>query len=280
VLATHTPLMGNAGLIGATLFQTKLALYTSYVIGGRIEKGRIPDALFWDTADPYHYLRLEPRRDHDVVIFGGEDHKTGQAADTNACFDRLERTLLSMAGDIDITHRWSGQVVETPDGLPYIGETAGKQFAGTGYSGNGITFGTLTGMMAADRAAGRANPWSDLFDPSRKKVFGGLWDYVKENKDYAYYLVRDRFAGAEGRSLREVPRGTGKVLNLDGQKVAVYRDQRGATTKRSAVCTHMACLVDWNEAERTWDCPCHGSRFKPDGAVIAGPAEAPLKPIE
>jgi glycine/D-amino acid oxidase-like deaminating enzyme/nitrite reductase/ring-hydroxylating ferredoxin subunit len=280
VLATHTPLVGNAGIVGATLFQTKLALYTSYVVAARVEKGRIPDALFWDTADPYHYIRIEPQRAHDLVIFGGEDHKTGQASDTNACYDRLERTLASVVGDVEVTHRWSGQVIETPDGLPYIGETAPRQFAGTGYSGNGLTFGTLTAMMAADRIAGRTNPWSALFDPSRTSVRGGAWDYVKENKDYPYYLIRDRFAGAEGKTARAVPRRAGKVIDLDGQKVAVYRDARGHLTKRSAVCTHMGCLVGWNEAERTWDCPCHGSRFTPTGEVIAGPAEAPLGEIE
>jgi glycine/D-amino acid oxidase-like deaminating enzyme/nitrite reductase/ring-hydroxylating ferredoxin subunit len=278
VLATHTPLVGNAGLIGAALFQTKLALYTSYVIAGRVAKDHFPDALFWDTGDPYHYLRLEPHRDFDVVIFGGEDHKTGQATDTNVCFERLERTLRSMNGDIDITHRWSGQVIETPDGLPYIGETADRQFAGTGFSGNGLTFGTLTGMMAADRVIGRKNPWSELFDPSRKKIIGAAWDYLRENKDYPYYMIRDRFAGA--RSTRALPRGAGRVVKRDGQQVAVYRDENGGTVMRSAICTHLGCTVDWNEAERTWDCPCHGSRFKPDGSVIAGPAESPLPKID
>jgi glycine/D-amino acid oxidase-like deaminating enzyme/nitrite reductase/ring-hydroxylating ferredoxin subunit len=280
VVATHTPLAGNSGMLGATLFQTKQALYTSYVVAGRVEKGRVPDALFWDTADPYHYLRIEPHRGHDLVIFGGEDHKTGQTADTSACFDRLERTLVSMVGDVEVTHRWSGQVIETPDGLPYIGETAARQFAGTGFSGNGMTFGTLTGMMAADRVAGRTNPWSELFDPSRKKILDAAWDYIKENKDYPYYLIRDRFAGAEARSIRDVPRGAGRIVEVKGQKAAVYRDPRGHVTTRSAVCTHMGCLVDWNDAEGTWDCPCHGSRFKVDGAVIAGPAESPLGTIE
>jgi glycine/D-amino acid oxidase-like deaminating enzyme/nitrite reductase/ring-hydroxylating ferredoxin subunit len=279
VLATHTPLMGNTGLLSATLFQTKLSLYTSYAVSGLVKKGRIPDALFWDTADPYHYLRIEPHRAHDVVIFGGEDHKTGQAADTSERFARLEQKLAALAGDVEISHRWSGQVIETADGLPYIGETAAHQFAGSGYSGNGMTFGTLGGMMVADRVAGRANPWSTLFDPSRKSL-GGLWDYVKENKDYPYYLVRDRFAGTEGKSLRSVPRGSGKVLDVNGQAVAVYRDERGRVTQKSAACTHMGCLVDWNDAEHTWDCPCHGSRFKPDGAVIAGPAESPLPEIK
>ena len=276
VLATHTPLMGITNLASATLLQTKLALYTSYAIAGRVKPGTVPDALFWENADPYHYVRLERDEAHEIVIFGGEDHKTGQAADTSACFNRLERTLMSMLDGVKVTHRWSGQVIETPDGLPYIGDTAEHQFAGTGFSGNGMTFGTLTGMMAADKIAGRTNPWSELFDPGRKKIRGAAWDYVKENKDYPYYMVRDRFAGAEARSIREVPRGSGKVVEVNGAKLAVYRDERGSVIKRSAICTHMGCVVDWNEAERTWDCPCHGSRFKTDGAVISGPAESPL----
>jgi glycine/D-amino acid oxidase-like deaminating enzyme/nitrite reductase/ring-hydroxylating ferredoxin subunit len=280
VVATHNPLVGNTGVLSATLFQTKLALYTSYAVAGRIEPGRVPDALFWDTLDPYHYLRLEPHRGYDLVIFGGEDHKTGQIDDTSACFERLERTLTSIVGDVEITHRWSGQVIETPDGLPYIGETADHQFAGTGFSGNGMTFGTLTAMMAADRIAGASNPWRELFDVGRKKIVGGAWDYLAENKDYPYYMIRDRFAGSAGRSLREVPRGSGRVLALDGKQVAVYRDEAGATTKRSAICTHMQCTVNWNPAERTWDCPCHGSRFKTDGSVIAGPAESPLERVD
>lgn len=280
VLATHTPLTGTTGMIPAMLFQTKLALYTSYVITARVPRGVVPDALMWDTADPYHYLRLEPRGDHDLIVFGGQDHKTGQAEDTNVCFDRLERTLRSMLNSVEIIHRWSGQVIETTDGLPYVGETADHQFAATGYSGNGMTFGTLAAMMATDYVLGRKNPWTELFEPSRKKLRGALWDYIRENKDYPYYMIRDRFAGAEGRERRSVPRGSGCVLQIDGRKVAVYRHPSGATIERSAICTHMGCTVDWNEAEHTWDCPCHGSRFEPDGKVIAGPAETPLSKLE
>lgn len=280
VLATHAPLVGVRNLAGATLFQTKLALYTSYVVAGLVPRGQVPDALFWDTADPYHYLRIEPKRDGDLVIFGGEDHKTGQVEDTRACYERLESRLSSLVPGVEITHRWSGQVIETHDGLPYIGQTAPHQFTGTGFSGNGMTFGTISAMMAADAILGRENPWTGLFDVDRKNVRAGLWDYIKENTDYPYYLIRDRFAGAEGKSLRAVKRGEGKILDLDGQRVAAFRKPDGATVVRSATCTHMGCVVDWNTAERTWDCPCHGSRFKPTGEVIAGPAESPLAEIE
>jgi glycine/D-amino acid oxidase-like deaminating enzyme len=168
VLAAQTPLRGQSGARGAGSLQTKLARSCSYVVAGRVAKGHVPDALFWDTAAPYHYLRLEPHRDHDLVIFGGEDHAARQANDANACFDRLERTLVSVVGDVRVTHRWSGQVIETADRLPYIGETGERQFTGIGYAGNGMTFGTLAAMMAADRIAGRRNRWGDLFSPDRR----------------------------------------------------------------------------------------------------------------
>jgi len=280
VIATHNPRVGLSGLAGATLFQTKLALYTTYVIAGRAPKGEVPDALWWDTADPYHYLRVEPHRDFDVVVFGGEDHKTGQQDDTEACHGRLENRLRAFVPRIDLTHRWSGQVIETPDGLPYIGRTAEHQYAATGYAGNGLTFGTLAAMMISDAILERSNPWTDLFDPDRKALTHGLWDYLKENVDYPYYMIRDRFAGAEAKSLRAVRRGEGTLIERNGAKVAAYRDRNGAVTLRSATCTHMGCTVGWNAAEQTWDCPCHGSRFQPNGDVIAGPAEAPLSKVD
>jgi glycine/D-amino acid oxidase-like deaminating enzyme/nitrite reductase/ring-hydroxylating ferredoxin subunit len=280
VLATHNPLVGVSGIVGATVFQTKLALYTSYVVAGRVPSGAVPDALFWDTADPYHYLRLDRDRDFDLVIFGGEDHKTGQVATTADCYATLEKKLRSLLGEVEITHHWSGQVIETPDGLPYIGEMTPHQYAGTGFAGNGMTFGTLTAMMVTEAILGRTNPWASLFDPARKAITRGAWQYLKENADYPYYLIRDRFAGAESRSLRAVKRGSGKIVERNGKKVAAYRGDDGATILRSATCTHMGCVVGWNDAERTWDCPCHGSRFKPDGQVLSGPAESPLPPVE
>jgi glycine/D-amino acid oxidase-like deaminating enzyme len=145
VIATHNPLVGFAGMTGATLFQTKLALYTSYVIAGRVARGFMPDALWWDTADPYQFLRVEPHRDYDVVIFGGEDHKTGQQDDTEACYRRLEEHLRAIVPDVEVTHRWSGQVIETPDGLPYIGKSTDHQYSATGHgsrfkpTGDGIS---------------------------------------------------------------------------------------------------------------------------------------------
>jgi Rieske Fe-S protein len=279
VVATHTPLMGKTNMASAIGLQTKLYLYTSYVVGGRLPSGAVPEALYWDTADPYHYLRIDPHRGFDYAIFGGQDHKTGQETDTDKCFAALEKTAKQLMPELEVTHHWSGQVIETNDGLPFIGETSSKQFAATGYAGNGMTFGTLAGMMAHDCATGRRNPWRELFDPGRTKVRGGTWDYIKENADYPYYMVRDRLTGPDAKSLRGVPRGEGRIVELAGKKVAAYRNERGQTTLLSPVCTHMACIVGWNKAESTWDCPCHGSRFTPAGKVLAGPAETPLEPV-
>lgn len=279
VIATHNPVLGTAGATGATIFQTKLALYTTYVVAGRVPRGTVADALFWDTADPYRYLRVEPDGDQDLVIYGGEDHKTGQATDTNVVYGQLEEALRTLIGGIQVSHRWSGQVIETPDGLPYIGRMADHQYAATGFSGNGMTFGTLGAIMITDAILGRPNPWAELFDPGRAAVRRGLWEYIKENKDYPYYLLRGRVAGAEGRSVRAVKRAEGKIIERDGKKLAVSRNNRGALSVLDATCTHMGCIVSWNDAEHTWDCPCHGSRFTTKGKVISGPAESPLEEI-
>jgi glycine/D-amino acid oxidase-like deaminating enzyme len=261
VLATHNPLVGVGSFAGATLFQTKLALYTSYVVSGRVERGRVPDALLWDTNSPYQYMRLDPQRNHDVVIFGGEDHKTGQESDTADCFMRLERALEQRVPGITLSHRWSGQVIETPDGLPYIGPGRTHQYIATGFGGNGMTFGNLSAVIIADAIDGVRNPWAELFDPGRRAIQHAVWDYLKENADYPYYMLRSRFAGAEGKSFRSVKRGEGQVIEDGGKKVAAYRHPDGSLTLRSATCTHMGCVVGWNGSERTWDCPCHGSRF-------------------
>jgi glycine/D-amino acid oxidase-like deaminating enzyme/nitrite reductase/ring-hydroxylating ferredoxin subunit len=278
LIATHVPLQGKSGLLPATVLQSKITPYTSYVVAGWVKRGDVPEGLFWDTGDPYDYLRVDRRHDHDFVIFGGDDHKTGQVEQTTECFSRLESRLKQILPDIGVTHRWSGQVIETNDGLPYIGETSEGQFVATGFAGNGMTFGTLSAMMFADHVAGVANPWKDLFDPGRAKIRGGTWDYLKENASYPYYLIRDRFAGTDGKRLREVKRGSGEVIDVDGQPAAVYRGLDSKIHVRSAVCTHMGCYVHWNDGERTWDCPCHGSRFDKRGEVINGPSNKDLRP--
>ncbi len=280
LIATHVPLQGKTGTLSAGLFQSKIFPYSSYAIGARLKHGTAQEASYWDTGDPYNYLRIDRHPRHDYAIFGGEDHKTGQETDPEACFTRLEEKLTKLLPGAEIDYRWTGQVIETNDGLPYMGETAEKQFVATGFSGNGMTFGTLAAMMALDRVTGHKNPWQDLFDVSRKKIKGGTWDYLKENIDYPYYYLRDRLASAEGNSVDSLKPGEGKILKLDGKRIAAYRNPNGKVTQLSPYCTHMGCLVRWNAADSTWDCPCHGSRFKATGDVLGGPAETPLDKID
>ncbi len=278
-IATHVPLMGLTGTTKAALFQSKLTSYSSYAIGARLPHGTIGDALYRDNSDPYYYLRLDVRPRHDYVIFGGADHKTGQHDDPSTCHAHLEKLLGEILPDARVLDRWSGQVVETFDGLPLIGEIAPNQFIATGFAGNGMTFGVLSAMMAIDHFTGAKNPWSRLYDVGRKKL-SSVWDYLTENLDYPYYYLKDKLGKAEGKSLRAVKRGEGRILSLDGRRVAVYRDNDNKVTQLSPACTHMGCVVRWNNAESTWDCPCHGSRFGATGEVIAGPAEKPLEMAE
>lgn len=277
VIATHVPLQGNRGTFGAALFQTKLASYSTYAVAGRVSSGDVPEFIWSDTAEPFHYLRIDRNADGTVVILGGEDHKTGQVIETGECFSRLETRLSNMFPGVGIFHRWSGQVVETVDGLPYIGGNSEGQFVATGFSGNGMTFGVVAAIMARDHITGQRNGWESTFDPSRVEL-SAVGNYIRENVDFPYHMVRDRM-GIEDGDLKEIGMGQGRVMKVDGETLAVCRDASGDLHKVSAVCPHLGCIVAWNEGELTWDCPCHGSRFAADGTLISGPAEKSLEPV-
>lgn len=277
VMATDVPLIGHSGLISATLLQSQLAAYTSYVVGATLPHHMLSPALLWDTSDPYYFLRIDRHTDHDYIIFGGADHKTGQITDPRTCFDHLESMLGRLLPAATVSHRWSGQVIESADGLPLIGYTHERQFIATGFSGNGITFGTLAAMMARDSAMKQQNPWKALFDVRRHKL-RGTWNYLRENVDYPYYLIKDRIAAGERCSPDDIKAGEGKIIHWNGSRIAAYRDRDGHLTLLSPYCTHLGCIVNWNNVESTWDCPCHGSRFEATGDVLAGPAESAMRP--
>ena len=278
VIATHVPLQGKVGTLAATLFQTKLTSYSSYVLGAKIAPGLLRYSTYWDISEPYYYLRIDPFEGGDYAIFGGRDHKTGQEDDTEKCFQRLTEDFLSFFPEAVIDSYWSGQVVETFDGLPFIGEISPGQFIATGFTGNGMTFGTIAALMARDLFLEKENSWQKLFDVHRKSLKGGLADYLRENKDYPTYFVKDHLIKRNG-NLGIVARGEGKVIHYNGKKVAAYRSDSDKLTLLTAICPHMGCIVHWNPAMKTWDCPCHGSRFSCDGKVIAGPAETDLEKV-
>jgi len=262
VCATNTP------VIDWLVIHSKQAAYRTFAIGARVA-GSIPPGLYWDTADPYHYVRLAG----DVLIAGGEDHKTGQADDGEERLARLESWTRERFPVGAVEFQWSGQVMEPVDGLAYIGRNPGDRghvFVATGDSGHGLTHGTIAGLLITDLILGRPNAWEDLYDPSRKPLKSSL-EYLRENLNVAKQYT-DYATPGEAGSEAEIQPGHGAIVREGLKKFAVYRDEGGTLHRASAVCPHLGCIVHWNSLEGSWDCPCHGSRFGTDGAVLNGPA--------
>ena len=277
VVATNTPVND------LVVVHTKQAPYMTYVIGARVPKNSVTHALYWDTGDPYYYVRLQPviDADHDLLIVGGEDHKTGQADDTEQRHARLEAwTRERFPSMRDVAYRWAGQVMEPVDGLAFIGRNpldADNVYLATGDSGNGMTHGTIAGMLITDLIAGRNNPWEKLYDPGRITL-SASGEYAKEAANVAAQYA-DWVTPGDVAEVGEIPKDSGAVIRRGASKVAVYCDSGGALHERSAVCPHLGCIVGWNPTEKTWDCPCHGSRFDKFGDVVNGPANVGLSKI-
>jgi glycine/D-amino acid oxidase-like deaminating enzyme/nitrite reductase/ring-hydroxylating ferredoxin subunit len=275
VVATNSPVNDRVAI------HTKQAPYVTYVIGMRVPKGSVTRALYWDTPDPYHYVRLQSGRDNDrddILIVGGEDHKTGQAHDGYERFARLEqwtRERWPQVGEVEF--RWSGQVMEPVDGIAFIGRNPLDEdnvFIATGDSGQGMTHGTIAGMLLTDLLQGRKNDWEKLYSPSRITL-RAVGEYAAENINVAEQFA-DYVTAGEIKSVEELKPGAGAIMREGLSKVAVYRDEGGMVHKRSAVCPHLGCVVAWNSTEKTWDCPCHGSKYRADGRVYQGPANSDL----
>jgi len=275
VVATNTPVNDWVTI------HTKQAAYRTYVIGMRVQPGAVTRALFWDTPDPYHYVRLQNAEDHEILIVGGEDHKTGQADDAEVRFSRLQDwTRVRFPAAEGVEFRWSGQVMEPVDSLAFIGRNPGNKniFVVTGDSGNGMTHGTIAGMLITDLVMGRKNVWEKLYDPSRISL-RATKEFVTENLN-AVAQFGDYATGGDVAKVDEIPLGAGALIRHGLTKKAVYRDTHGKLHECSAVCPHLGCLVDWNSAEKTWDCPCHGSRFDPFGKILNGPANTGLEVLK
>jgi glycine/D-amino acid oxidase-like deaminating enzyme/nitrite reductase/ring-hydroxylating ferredoxin subunit len=276
VVATNSPINDMVAI------HTKQAPYMTYVIGARVPKESVTDALYWDTLKAYHYVRLQQLNDHDLLIVGGEDHKSGQAKDSDLRHARLEswaRARFPMIEEIEFT--WGGQCMETIDGLAFIGRNPMDKenvFIVTGDSGMGITHGTIAGILLCDLILGRRNPWATLYDPSRKTL-RAAGAFTRENLNVAGQYL-DWVTPGEVESARDIAPGCGAVMRKGLRKVAVYRDEDGKAHELSAVCPHLGCIVHWNSTEHSWDCPCHGSRFDATGKVLNGPSNINLEPAE
>jgi glycine/D-amino acid oxidase-like deaminating enzyme/nitrite reductase/ring-hydroxylating ferredoxin subunit len=290
IVATNAPIIDKVSKI-----YDKQDAYRTYVIAALIRKGAIPKALYWDTGDqksenmvpPYHYIRiqeLENDREHDLLIVGGEDHETGSADDMEKRYQTLESWTKKRFPIEDIAYRWSGQVLEPKDSLAFIGRNPKDRrkniFIASGDSGNGMTHGTIAGMLLSDLVIGRKNEWLSLYDPSRKirsspkkedVASEGAGDSSKSSK----LNMNDALRKVDG-----LASGQGLVIEIKRKDpIAFYRDENGKLHSFSALCTHLGCTVKWNDSEKSFDCPCHGSRFSYASQVINGPANDNLEQL-
>ncbi|MFD2786166.1 FAD-dependent oxidoreductase [Hymenobacter rubripertinctus] len=283
VVATNSPFNDRV------VMHTKQSPWRTYALAARVPKGAIATALYWDTPDPYHYIRIQPVEsdehgqpaDYDLLLVGGEDHKVGED-DPQARLDCLEdwaRTHFPQITAID--YRWSGQVLEPNDSLAYAGRNpldSDNVYIITGDSGHGMTHGTLGAMLLRDLILGHPNPWESLYDPGRVTLKAeSLKEYAKDNASVVADFT-ELLTGGDVASADDIAPGSGAVLRQGLTKVAVYKDPQGQTHTCSAICPHLGCVVHWNDLETSWDCPCHGSRFDAYGHLLAGPANSDLAP--
>lgn len=294
IKANHIVVATNTPVNDIVTMHTKQFPYRTYVIAGLVPKGMLKPSLWWDTGNldskwithPYHYVRLQSYSDeYDLLIAGGEDHKTGQAdAEYILEEDRytrlIEWTLHQFPAMKEVVYQWSGQVLEPLDSLAFIGRNPGNEhiYIITGDSGNGMTHGTIGGLLITDLINKNENAWAEIYKPTRipLKVAGS---YIKEALSMAGQYA-DWVSKADIDSVDELQNDQGAVMSSGLRKLAVYKNEQGQLAVFSAACPHLGCVVQWNGDEKTFDCPCHGSRFSKDGSVINGPAISPLKTVE
>jgi glycine/D-amino acid oxidase-like deaminating enzyme/nitrite reductase/ring-hydroxylating ferredoxin subunit len=275
IVATNSPINDMVAL------HTKQAPYRTYAMALMLPKGAFPDGLYWDTLDPYHYVRPHPGNDHDYLIVGGADHKSGEANDAEIRFEALEAWIRNLIPDLGgVTHRWSGQVLDTIDYSSFTGRNPGNTnvFVHTGDSGQGITHGVVASLIISRMITEDVNLWQELYGPERKTM-SAIGTFISENvtaiKNFAEYV-----APGEVKSYADLKPGDGAIVRDGLKKVAAFRDDKGKLHSYSAACTHVGCHLHWNGFETCWDCPCHGSQFSIEGEVLNGPAIKALQKIE
>lgn len=253
------------------------AAYRTYIVAFDMPVGMIPHGLYWDTLEPYHYVRVAPGDDgREVLVVGGEDHRVGQG-DPEIHFPRLEAWAYNHFPDIGpAIAAWSGQVQEPADGMAYIGRLPGHPhvYVVTGDSGNGLTHGTIAGMLLPALIEERKHPWKHIYSPSRSLLRGIgelAREVVRSNGPYV-----DWMRGGDVNSIDDIRPGHGATIRRGLHVIAAYKDEHGQCHLMNARCPHLNGVVRWNEVEKTWDCPVHGSRFDCEGRVLNGPAAMDL----
>ena len=276
VYATHIP-------PGINLLHLRCPAYRSYAMAVKLEDQKYPEGLSYDMFDPYHYYRTQMIDGEKYLIVGGEDHKTGEMTNTNKCFLQLESHIRSHFEVAEISHRWSSQYYEPVDGLPYIGKLPGAReniLVATGYGGNGMTYSHVAALELSNFILANESKYDDLFSPGRIKPVAGFTEFVKHNTDVVSQFVGKWFATERLEEFSSLAPDEGKVVKLNNETMALYKDEHGSLHAVNPTCTHMKCSVAWNAAEKSWDCPCHGARYSTAGEVLNGPADANLELIE
>ena len=272
VVATLLPFLDRGGHF-ARAFPSR-----SYVLTARVTGG-LPDAMLINAAPPLHSIRAVPLRGEELLMILGEDHHVGSAKATPERYERLAQFARERWDVVSFEHRWSAQDYSPDDGVPYIGPVnvrSRRVHVATGFKKWGMTAGTAAGMLISDAIGGRANAWAPLFSSTRVKPLAEAPRFVSENARVGVRFVADRLLAPGQRDIDDLRQGEGDIVSCKGEKVAGYRDEAGRLHAVSARCTHLGCQVAWNGAENSWDCPCHGSRFTPDGDILNGPATTPL----
>jgi glycine/D-amino acid oxidase-like deaminating enzyme/nitrite reductase/ring-hydroxylating ferredoxin subunit len=267
VVATHLPFLDRG------LFFVKAHPSLSYAVAAPVDAAAAPDGMHISISQPSRSIRTTPDGDGRLLIVGGEGHKPG-AGDSRASYAALERTARERFGAEEVRHRWCTHDYSPVDGLPYIGtlrRSTDRIFVATAFAKWGLTKGTLAAMIIRDAIVGRRSPWADLYEANRLNVRRSAPTFVKENAAVGARFVGDRLSPGKAAAAELAP-GQGAIVRDGRRKLAVHRDEAGELHVLSARCTHLGCLVRWNEAETTWDCPCHGSRFAADGTLVEGPA--------
>jgi glycine/D-amino acid oxidase-like deaminating enzyme/nitrite reductase/ring-hydroxylating ferredoxin subunit len=277
IYTTHIP-------PGISLLDTRCAPYRTYAMAVTLAGEKYPEGLIYDMYDPYHYYRTQEIDGKKFLIVGGEDHKTAHEENTEACFRRLESHIRTYFEVDKIAYHWSSQYFEPVDGLPYIGHMPGQPgriLVATGYGGNGMTYSTVAALLLKGLVLGKEGPYDKLFNPNRIKPIAGFANFMKENADVVKQLVTGKLASKEKLGeLAGLAPGEGRLVKFEDHSIAIYKDDSGNLHALNPVCTHMKCNVAWNNAERSWDCPCHGARYDIDGKVLTGPADRDLERVD
>lgn len=268
IYATHIP-------PGINILHFRCAPYRSYAMAVKLKNNNYPDALIYDLQSPYHYFRTQEMDGEKYLIVGGEDHKSAHTENTHYSFIKLESYIRRYFDIETVAFQWSSQFFESVDGLPYIGHLPGNAdnvFVATGFGGNGITYGIASSIILTDLICNESNEYKELFNPNRVKLVAGFENFVKEASDVVSVFIGRRFGIKEIEDAIELAKGEAKIVKYEGISLALYKDENGKLYALNPSCPHTKCLIGWNIAEKSWDCPCHGSRFSFTGEVLNAPA--------